>query len=106
MCARLGCSAGSVRSTRRDLAHGAQIAALDPQLDAVGGRRLIPTGSVADQLVVRDGADVVRLTFGTRPAHVDNLGRLPMAWVDPDKADGRDVLASGADALANYATGT
>ncbi len=86
-----------------DLVHGRQIAGLDPRLDAAGGRQLIPTGSVADQLLVRNGADVVRLTLGTRPAHVDNLGRLPMAWVDPDKAGGRDVLASGADALAKYA---
>jgi alkylation response protein AidB-like acyl-CoA dehydrogenase len=85
-----------------DLVNGAHIAALDPQLDAVGGVRLIPAGAIADQLVVRDGNDVVRLTFATRPSRVDNLGRLPMAWVDPAKADSRDVLASGADALANY----
>ncbi len=85
-----------------DLVNGAQIAALDPQLGAFSGVRLIPAGSIADQLVVRDGDDVVRLTFGTRPVRVDNLGRLPMASVDPAKADSRDVLASGADALANY----
>jgi len=85
-----------------DIVNGAQIAGFDPRLDAASGRRLIPTGSIADQLVMRDDGDVVRLTFATRPARVDNLGRLPMAWVDPGKADSRDVLASGADALANY----
>ena len=85
-----------------DVVNGAQIAALDPQLDGTSGVRLIPAGSIADQLVLRDGDHIVRLTFGTRPARVDNLGRLPMAWVDPAKADSRDVLASGADALANY----
>lgn len=82
-----------------DLVHGAQIAGLDPQLGATGGVRLIAAGSIADQIVVRDGDDIVRLTFDTRPARVDNLGRLPMAWVDPGKADSRDVLASGSDTL-------
>jgi alkylation response protein AidB-like acyl-CoA dehydrogenase len=33
---------------------------------------------------------------------VDNIGRLPMAWVDPTAADSRTVLASGAEALAEY----
>ena len=69
---------------------------------ACRGVRLIPTGSIADQIIVRDGDDIVRLTFGTRPAKVDNIGRLPMAWVDPAAADSRTVLASGADALAEY----
>ena len=64
--------------------------------------RLIPTGSIADQILVRDGDDVVRLTFGTRPVKVDNIGKLPMAWVDPAAADSRTVVASGADALAEY----
>ena len=44
---------------------------------------------------MRDGDDVVRLTFGTRPAKVDNIGELPMAWVDPAAADSRTVLGSG-----------
>ena len=85
-----------------DAVHGKQLAAFDPQHDNVAGVRLIPTGSIADQIVVRDGDDVVRLTFGTRPAKVDNIGRLPMAWVDPVSADSRTVLASGAKALAEY----
>ena len=44
----------------------------------------------------------MRLTFATRPAKVDNIGRLPMAWVDPDAADSRTVVASGPGALAEY----
>ena len=44
----------------------------------------------------------MRLTFGTRPAKVDNIGRLPMAWVDPAAADTRTVVAQGSDALAKY----
>jgi alkylation response protein AidB-like acyl-CoA dehydrogenase len=85
-----------------DAVHGKQLAAFDPQHDNVPGVRLIPTGSIADQIVVRDGQDIVRLTFGSRPAKVDNIGRLPMAWVDPATADSRTVLASGAQALAEY----
>lgn len=85
-----------------DVVSGQQIAGFDPQLRTVRGVRLIPTGSIADQIIVREGDDLVRLTFDTRPAKVDNIGRLPMAWVDPQAADSRAVLASGPDALATY----
>lgn len=85
-----------------DVVTGRQLAAFDPQHDSVSGARLIPTGSIADQIIVRDGEDVVRLTFDTRPTKVDNIGRLPMAWVDPAAAGGRAVLASGSGALAEY----
>jgi alkylation response protein AidB-like acyl-CoA dehydrogenase len=88
------------------LANGEQLAALDARIDSPPGIRLIPTGSIADHIIVRDGSDedgaVVRLTFSTRPAKVDNIGRLPMAWVDPAAADTRTVVARGPDALANY----
>jgi alkylation response protein AidB-like acyl-CoA dehydrogenase len=84
------------------LANGEQLAALDARIDSPAGVRLIPTGSIADHIIVADGDQVVRLTFGTRPAKVDNLGRLPMAWVDPAAADTRTVVAEGPDASANY----
>ncbi len=90
-----------------DLVNGKQLAALDPQHDSVSGPRLLPTGSIADQILLRGGSpespDVVRLTFGTRPVKVDNIGKLPMAWVDPAAADTSSVIASGAAALAEYA---
>jgi alkylation response protein AidB-like acyl-CoA dehydrogenase len=95
LLARLGAAPDNV-------VNGEQIAALDPRLDAVSGKRLIPTGSIADHTVVRDENDIVRLTFDTRPVRVDNIGRLPMAWVDPAAADSRTVLASGDDALTEY----
>jgi alkylation response protein AidB-like acyl-CoA dehydrogenase len=85
-----------------DIVSGKQIVALDPQHDSVSGVRLIPVGSIADHIVVCDGDDVVRLTFDTRPVKVDNIGRLPMAWVDPGTADTRIVMASGSKALAEY----
>ena len=85
-----------------DVVTGKQVAALDVQLDGVSGVRLIGTGSIADHIIVRDGDDVVRLTFDTRPAKVDNIGRLPMAWVDPSTADSRTVVARGSSALAEY----
>jgi alkylation response protein AidB-like acyl-CoA dehydrogenase len=85
-----------------DVVSGKQIVALDPQHDSVSGVRLIPVGSIADHIIARDGDDVVRLTFDTRPVKVDNIGRLPMAWVDPGAADSRTVVASGASALAEY----
>jgi alkylation response protein AidB-like acyl-CoA dehydrogenase len=91
-----------LNAAESDVVQGKRIAALDPQQDSVAGTRLIPTGSIADQIVVRDGQDVVSLTFDTRPTKVDNIGRLPMAWVDPATAGSRNVLASGPDALTEY----
>jgi alkylation response protein AidB-like acyl-CoA dehydrogenase len=97
--ARLLSRLGTVDS---DIVNGKQIVALDPQHESMSGVRLIPVGSIADHIVVRDGQDVVRLTFATRPSKVDNIGRLPMAWVDPAVADSRTVLASGQQPLAEY----
>src|SRR5882757_7481671 len=79
---RLG-ALGSDANDTADIVNGQQLAALDPQVQSGSGRRLLPTGSIADQVIIRDGNAIVRLTFGTRPANVDNIGRLPMAWVDP-----------------------
>ena len=81
---------------------GEQIVGLDVDLRSAEGRRLIPTGSIADHLIVRDGDDVVLLSFGTRPTRVDNIAKLPMAWVDPAAADTRRVLATGPDAVASH----
>ena len=61
-----------------DVVSGKQLAAIDPQHENATGVRLIPTGSIADQILVRDGDDVVALTFGTRPVKVDNMARLRM----------------------------
>ncbi len=99
VAARLLARLGTLDS---DLVTGKQLAALDPQHESVSGVRLIPTGSIADQILLRDGEDIVALTFGTRPVKVDNIGKLPMAWVDPAAADSKTVVASGAEALAEY----
>ncbi|WP_118915520.1 acyl-CoA dehydrogenase family protein [Mycobacterium shigaense] len=100
--ARLLAGLGALDDDTAGIVNGDQLAALDARIDSVAGARLIPTGSIADHIIVRDGNDIVRLTFGTRPAKVDNIGRLPMAWVDPGAADTRTVVASGADALTRY----
>jgi alkylation response protein AidB-like acyl-CoA dehydrogenase len=99
--ARLLARLGALNSGHPIVA-GEQIVGLDANVDRTGGTRLIPTGSIADHLVLRDGDDVVLLTFGTRPARVDNIGKLPMAWVDPAAADSRTVLGSGPEAVASY----
>lgn len=101
LLARLGAlKADADRSA--GLVNGEQIAGLDPRIESTNGVRLIPTGSIADHIVVRDGDGIVQLTFGAPATKVDNIGRLPMAWVDPAAADQRTVLASGADGLASY----
>ena len=97
--ARLLARLGAAES---DVVNGKQIAALDPQIDSATGPKLIPTGSIADHIVIRDGDEIACLAFATRPAKVDNIGRLPMAWVDLAVADSRAVLASGAEALSKY----
>ncbi len=85
-----------------DLVSGRRLAAIDPAHQSVSGTRLVPAGSIADQILLRDADDIVRLTFATRPAKVDNIGKLPMAWVDPSAADSRTVIGGGADAMAEY----
>jgi len=100
--ARLLGRLGALGADAAGVTNGEQLAAFDPRIDSAQGMRLIPTGSIADHIIVRDGDEVVRLTFATRPAKVDNIGRLPMAWVDPATADTRTVVAEGPDALANY----
>ena len=50
--ARLLARLGAAES---DVVQGTRLAALDPQHDSVSGARLIPTGSIADQVIVRDG---------------------------------------------------
>lgn len=82
--------------------NGERIVCLDPNPDARGPRRLLPSAAVADGVVIREGDEIVRLSFDTRPPKVDNIGRMPMAWVRPADADYRVVLGSGADALAGY----
>ena len=81
---------------------GTRIVAFDPRLDATGAVRLIPSGSVADRIIMRDGEQVVLLGFASCPDRIDNLGKLPMAWVDTDTAENRTVLASGTEAVAAY----
>ena len=100
--ARLLARLSALGAETAGVADGEQLAALDARLDSVQGARLIPIGSIADHIIVRDGDQVVRLAFGTRPAKVDNIGRLPMAWVDPAAADTRTVVARGPEALASY----
>ena len=97
--ARLLARLGSVEP---DVVSGRQLVAFDAQHDNVPGPRLISTGSIADHVIVRDGEDVVRLGFDTRPTKVDNIGRLPMAWVNPADAGSRVVLASGPVGLVQY----
>lgn len=93
---------GRLGAVDSDVINGQTIVGLDPAQDNLTGVRLVPSGSVADHVLLRDGDQIVKLTFATRPARVDNIGRLPMAWIDPAAADDRTVLASGPQALAEY----
>lgn len=81
---------------------GESIVGLDAVETPGAGPRLVPSGAVAAQVLVRDGDDVVRLTHRTPPAGVANIGCLPMAWIDPAAADTCTVLASGPDAAAAH----
>jgi alkylation response protein AidB-like acyl-CoA dehydrogenase len=81
---------------------GARILGIDPRLGGSSGRRLVPSGAIADGVVLRDGGDIVLVSSDAKPAGVDNIGRLPMAWIDPRAVDNSVVLASGADAVASH----
>lgn len=103
VAARLLARLGALDSP--EIVQGTQIVGLDPAQVAPTGARLIPTGSIADHIIVRDGKDdgaIAQLSFSTRPARVDNIAKLPMAWVDPAAADSRVVLADGEQALVAY----
>jgi alkylation response protein AidB-like acyl-CoA dehydrogenase len=100
--ARLLARLGALGGDTAGVVTGEQIAGLDLRESDAAGPRLISNGSIADHVIVRDGADVVRLTFDTRPAGVDNIGKLPMAWIDPGAAEARTVIGSGPQALADY----
>jgi alkylation response protein AidB-like acyl-CoA dehydrogenase len=100
VAARLLARLGVLES--QEIVQGTQLVAIDPQQVAPSGSRLIPAGSIADRVIVRDGDDIVQLSFSSLPAKVDNIGKLPMAWVDPATADSRTVLASGAAAATEY----
>lgn len=93
---------GRFGALEADIVSGRQLVGFDSVQENLPGSRLIPAGSVADHILLRDGEDVVRLTYAIRPARVDNIGRLPMAWIDPDAADARTVVASGPAACAEY----
>ncbi len=81
---------------------GEQIVAFDPQQPTPSGMRLVPSAAIADHVIARDGDELVRLSFTTRPVTVENIARLPMAWIDPGAADQRTVLARGVEANAAY----
>ncbi|OPX12767.1 acyl-CoA dehydrogenase family protein [Mycobacterium sp. AT1] len=86
----------------RDVVNGRSLVGMDPRVDGAGGARLIGPGSVADHVLICDGEDVVRLTFDIPCPKVENLGHLPMAWVDPARADVRTVVGTGPAAVARY----
>ncbi|MCP2626013.1 acyl-CoA/acyl-ACP dehydrogenase [Mycolicibacterium smegmatis] len=87
---------------RSEILDGTHLVGFDAQQVPPTGSRLIGSASIADHIVIRDGDDVVQLSFSTRPTKVDNIGKLPMAWVDPAAADHRVVLGSGPQALAHH----
>lgn len=101
LLARLG-AFGSDDVITRDLVGGKLLAGLDLRIGCTIGRRLISTGAIADHVIVCDGDDVLRLTFDTPCPRIDNIGQLPMAWIDPASADSRTVVATGPDALEQY----
>src|ERR1700677_4505457 len=81
--ARLLASLGALGDETAGVADGEQLAAIDARIDSAEGVRVIAAVSIAGDIIVRDVDKIGRLSFGTRPSKVDNIGRLPMAWVYP-----------------------
>lgn len=100
--ARLMSRLGALRNPRDDVfVSGERIVCIDPRPSA-SGPRLVAAGSIAHQIIVCDGQDVIALTFNARPGRIDNIGRLPMARIDAGAADEHTVLGSGPAAMARY----
>src|ERR1700729_3186753 len=59
--ARLLAGLDALSDDTAGVVHGEQLAALDVRIDSASGARLIPTGSIADHIIVRDGDQGVRL---------------------------------------------
>jgi alkylation response protein AidB-like acyl-CoA dehydrogenase len=100
LLAQLGALTGTDDSSA--VIDGRRLVAMDCQLRPTTGPLLISIGSIADHIVVRDGDDIVLLTFNSRPTRVDNIARLPVAWIDPHHADTRTVVGTGTEAMATY----
>lgn len=84
------------------IVEGRRLLTMDTRVHPGAEPALISSAAIADHVIVRDGPDIVLLTFDPRPVKVDNIAHLPMAWVDPSQADGRTVLGTGPDAAAKY----
>ncbi|MEE2058533.1 acyl-CoA dehydrogenase family protein [Rhodococcus artemisiae] len=84
------------------ISSGRTILGFDPHLGDTRGPRLVPAGAIADHILVREGDDIVSLLFAEKPDFVENIGKLPMAWIDPFDATERTVLASGPAAVAAF----
>ena len=97
LLARLGALAGD-----EAIISGTRILALDAAGTGTSGKRLVAQGAIADEIIVREGDDIVRVSFSDKPARVDNLAKLPMAWVDPGAADTRTPVAGGPEAVKAF----
>ncbi|MEE3849594.1 acyl-CoA dehydrogenase family protein [Gordonia sp. LSe1-13] len=89
-------------SRMQDFVTGKAILGFDAHLDRNSGTRLIGAGAVADAVVLREGDEVVLLFLAEKPPRVDNLARLPMAWIEPSAVADRVILGSGPAALSEY----
>ena len=85
-----GCSPGWASAIAEPGQRRHDWSALDPRLDDARRR---PAHRRPGRSPTRSSCATattwLRLTFATRPAKVDNIGRLPMAWIDPADADSR-----------------
>ncbi len=98
LLARLGALSGD-----DEIISGSRILALDAAgSNGAAGKRLVAQAAIADEIIVREGDDVVRLSFSDKPVRVENIGKLPMAWVDPAAADSRTAIASGPEAVRAF----
>jgi len=85
-----------------EVVDGRRLVAMDCRMRPTPGPMLIPSGAIAEQIILRDGDGVVLLTFDTPPARVDNIARLPMAWIDTRQAATRTVLGRDTDVMDAY----
>ncbi len=69
LLARLGALSGD-----DEIISGSRILALDAAgSNGAAGKRLVAQAAIADEIIVREGDDVVRLSFSDKPVRVENI---------------------------------
>ena len=78
---------------------GGAVVSLAVGYEDESGRRLVPSGAVAETVIGRVGTAVVGASHDEAPAHVANLASAPLAWWVLDQGE---MIAEGDSAVESF----